>query len=81
METEEIRVGQKITVGEITLLPIIRTSVTCRSVNGGIVCLGSKNLVGIVVVSPEEKRAISIDGEEVPVHHYMELVPELKQLL
>ena len=81
METEEIRVGQHITVGEITLLPIIRTSVTCRNVNRGIVCLGSKSMVGIVVVSPEEKRAISINGEEVPVHQYMEQVPELKELL
>ena len=54
---------------------------TCRDVNRGIVCLGSKNLVGIVVVSPKEKRAISINGEEVPVHQYMEQVPELKELL
>ena len=81
LEIEEIRVGQHITVGEITLLPIIRTSVTCRSVNSGIVCLGSKNLVGIVVVSPKEKRAINVNGEEVPVHQYMEQVPELKGLL
>jgi hypothetical protein len=81
LEKEEIRVGEKITVGEITLLPIIRTSVTCRNVSRGIVCSGSKNLVGIVVVSPKEKRAISINGEEVPVHQYMEQVPELKELL
>jgi hypothetical protein len=81
LETEEIRVGQRITVGKITLLPIIRTSVTCRNVSSGIVCTGWKNPVGIVVVSPEEKRAISINGEEVPVHQYMEQVPELKELL
>jgi hypothetical protein len=81
LETEEIRVGQRITVGKITLLPIIRTSVTCRNVSSGIVCTASKNPVGIVVVSPEEKRAISINGEEVPVHQYMEQVPELKELL
>jgi hypothetical protein len=81
LETEEIRVGQRITVGKITLLPIIRTSVTCRNVSSGIVCTAWKNPVGIVVVSPEEKRAISINGEEVPVHQYMEQVPELKELL
>ena len=81
METEEIKVGQHITVGEITLLPIIRTSVSCRDVSGGIVCSGSKNLIGIVIVSPKEKRAINVNGEEVPVHQYMELVPELKELL
>jgi hypothetical protein len=55
--------------------------VTCRNVSSGIVCTAWKNPVGIVVVSPEEKRAISINGEEVPVHQYMEQVPELKELL
>lgn len=81
METEVIRVAQHITVGEITLFPIIRTSVSCRNGNSGIVCSGSKNLVGIVVVSPKEKRAINVNGEEVPFAQYMKYVPALKELL
>ena len=81
METEVIRVAQHITIGEITLFPIIRTFVSCRNGNSGIVCSGSKNLVGIVVVSPKEKRAINVNGEEVPIAQYMKHVPALKELL
>jgi hypothetical protein len=45
------------------------------------VCFGSKNLVGIVIISPKWKSAINIAGEEVPIDRYTEQVPELKELL
>ena len=73
--------GQRIMVGETTLLPIIRTSAICRSVNRGVVCSGSKSLIGIVVVSPKRKYAMNLDGEEVPVEQYAEQAPEVKELL
>ncbi len=73
--------GQYITVGKTTLLPIIRTSVICRSVNQGVVCSGSKSLIGIVVISPKRKYVINMDGEEVPVELYAEQAPEVKELL
>ena len=63
------------------LLPIIRTSVICQSVNRGVVCSGLKSLIGIVVVSPKRKYAINMDGEEVPVEQYVEQTPEVKELL
>ena len=81
METKEVSAGQYIAVGETTLLPIIRTSIICRSVNRGVVCSGSKSLIGIVVVSPKRKYAIDVDGEEVPVELYAEQAPEVKELL
>ena len=81
MEIEKTSAGQYIIVGELTLLPIIRTYMSCRNVNHGIVCSGSKNLVGIVVISPKWKGAINVAGEEVPVAQYMEQVPEVKELL
>ena len=81
MEIEELSAGQCITVGEITLLPIIRTSVSCRNVGSGIVCSSSKNPIAIVVVSPKWKRAINLAGEDIPVNQYMEQVPGVKELL
>ena len=63
------------------LLPIMRTSVIYRSVNRGVVCSGSKSLIGIVVVSPKRKYAIDVDGEEVPVELYVEQSPQVKELL
>ena len=81
MEIEEVSTGNSITVGETMLLPIVRTSISCRNVNSGIVGSGSKNLVGIVIVSPKWKHAINVAGEEVPIDRYTEQVPELKELL
>ena len=81
MKIEKVNAGQYITIGEITLLPIIRTYISCRNVDSSILCSGSKNVIGIVVVSPKWKRAINVAGEEVPVEHYTEQVPEVKELL
>lgn len=81
MEIEEVSAGKPITVGETMLLPIVRTSISCRNVNSCIVCSGSKNLVGIVIISPKRKHAINVAGEEVPIDQYTEQVPKLKELL
>ena len=81
METQEVSVGQRITVGGTTLLPIISTTVRCLNVERGIVCYGSKTLDGIVVVSEKWTGAMNIAGEEVPVERYTEKVPEVKELL
>jgi len=81
LEIEKVSAGQCITVEEITLLPITQTSISCQTVNSGIICSGSKNLLGIVVISPKWKGAINVAGEEVPVAQYMEQVPEIKELL
>ncbi len=78
---EEVSAGQLITVGEITMLPIIRTAVVCQKVNPGVAGYGYKGLVGIVVVSPKGQYAIDVAGEEVPLERYAEEVPEVKELL
>ena len=81
MEIEEVSAGKPITVGETMLLPIVRTSISCRNVNSGIVCSGSKIPIGIIVISPGWRRALNIAGEEVPLDQYLEQVPEVKELL
>ena len=81
LEKEEISTGQLITVGELTLLPIIRTYMSCQKVNKGIACFGSKAPIGIIVISPSWRRALNITGEEVPLDQYIEQVPEVKELL
>jgi hypothetical protein len=81
LETQKVSAGQRITVGGITLLPIINTSVHCWNIERGIVGYGSKTLDGIVVVSEKWTGAINIAGEEVPVERYTEKVPEVKELL
>jgi hypothetical protein len=75
VEKEEISVGKRITIGELTLVPILRTHVVCLSGRRGITGFGTKEVTGIVVVSPAGSRAISISGEEVPIEQYTAQVP------
>jgi len=81
LKIEEVKAGQPIRVGEITLVPIERTFVTCVGMGGGAVVRGSKGLAGIVVVSGKNRYAIDLTGEEVPVDRCLKQVPELAGLL
>ncbi len=81
MKIEEVKAGQPIRVGEMTLVPIERTFVSCVGMEGGAVVQGSKSLAGIVVVSGKSKYAIDLTGEEVPLDRYLDQVPELARLL
>ena len=81
MEKEEISAGTYIRVGGITLVPILRTAVVCLSGRRGVTGFGTREVVGIVVISPPGNHAISISGEEVPIEEYASQVPEVKELL
>ena len=81
MRIEEVKAGQPIRVGGITLVPIERTFASCVGMEGGAVVRGSKDLAGIVVVSGKNRYAIDLTGEEVPMNHYLKHVPELARLL
>lgn len=81
MEKEEVSAGEYIKIGGITLVPILRTAIVCLGVRKGITGFGTREVVGLVVVSPTGNHAISISGEEVPVDDYTSRVPEVKELL
>ena len=81
MKIEEVKAGQPIRVGEMTLVPIERTFVSCVGMEGGAVVRGSKGLAGIVVVSGRNRYAIDLTGQEVPMDRYLKQVPELVRLL
>ena len=81
MKIEEVEAGQPIRIGEITLVPIELTFVSYLGMECGAVVRGSKGLAGIAVVSGKDQYAIDLTGEEVPMDHYLEQVPELARLL
>ena len=81
MEKKEIVVEGVVTIGEVTLLPIVRTCVNVHRVGKGAMCSVSKHPLGVVIVSPQGRRALNLAGEEVPVEHYLELAPALRDLL
>jgi len=81
VEKEEISTGTLIRIGEVTLVPILRTAVVCLSGRRGVTGFGTREVIGMVVVSLEGNRAISISGEEVPIEKYATQVPEVDELL
>ena len=81
MKIEGVKARQPISVGEITLVPIERTFVSCVGTVGGAVVRGSKGIAGIVVVSGKNRYAIDLTGAEVPMDRYLKQVPELAQML
>ena len=74
-------VAGRITVGDFTLLPIIRTLVRCYESTDGVSCLAQKDVVGVVVVCPTGRNALDLQGQGVPVEKYLEMVPGLEDLL
>ena len=81
MEKEEINIGTLIRIGEVTLVPILRTAVVCLSGRRGVTGFGTREVIGMVVISPAGNRAISISGEEVPVEEYASRVSEVAAML
>jgi hypothetical protein len=81
VEKEEISAGELITVGQVTLLPILRTVANCRMGSRGIIGSGSRDVLGVVVLSPAGQWAISVSGESVSVEDYVRLVPDISELL
>ena len=81
MEKEEIAVEGAVTIGEVTLLPIVRTWVGVRHAGSGIVCSASKRPLAVVIVSPDGLRALNVEGEEIAIEDCLELVPALRDML
>ncbi|MFC1935579.1 hypothetical protein ACFLX9_02290 [Chloroflexota bacterium] len=81
MEIEEFTAGQPLRVGDITLVPIIRTFVSCAGVETGVVVHGSRSPTSIVVVSKEDKYAMNLTGKRMPIDQYLQQVPGLAEVL
>jgi hypothetical protein len=47
----------------------------------GISFLGTKQPLGVIVISPLEKKAFKVSGEEVPLDELIKELPGIKKLL
>ena len=81
MEKQKVTAGKHIILDQVTLVPVLRTTVCGYNGKHGITGFGSKEVIGVVVVSPAGIRAIDISGEEVPVKEYLRLMPDLAEVL
>ena len=81
MEKKEIIAESPITVASVTLVPVAEVTLNYLEVKSGIAFFGSKKPVSLVLVSPSEKKAFRITGEEVPLTQLIEEVPSLGEII
>ncbi len=70
MEKEAVFTGEPLTIGEVTLLPVLRVRVACQRLSGGVVATGAKDVIGIIVISAEGRRVIPVTGDERQLEEY-----------
>ena len=81
MEKEGIKTEAPYTVAGVTLIPIVKTQLNYRQGKKRLSYFGVKQPVAVLVISPQDKRAFRISGEEVSLDQLIEEVPELKEIL
>ncbi len=70
MEKEVVFVGEPLTIGEVTLVPVLRTRVGGQYRAGGVFATGAKDVIGIVVISAEGRRVIPVTSDEPQLEEY-----------
>ena len=81
MEKKEVEIGNPVTIGEATLIPVVELSLKYWRGGGGFSCFCTKQPASIVVVSPSGKRAFRISGEEVPLDQFIQETPGIREVL
>jgi len=81
MEKEEISIESPATVAGVTLVPIVKASLGRWQSKTRFSFLGFKQPIGVVVVSPQARRAFRMDGAEVPLDELTREVPGLEEIL
>ena len=81
MEKKEVTIGNPVVVAGVTLIPVTRVSLNYWCGNGGISSFGIKQPVSVVIVSPSDKRAFSVTGEEVSLAQLIQDVPGVSEIL
>ena len=81
MEKKEVEIGNPVAIAGITLIPITRVSLNYWQHNGGISFLGIKQPLSLIVISPSEKKAFKVSGEEVSLDELTQEVPGIEKQL
>jgi len=81
MEKKEVETGNPVTIAGITLIPVTEISVHSWQRKGSISFFGVKQPLSVVVISPSEKKAFRVSGEEVPLDELIQEVPGVKKFL
>ena len=81
MEKKEVEIGNPMTIGGITLIPVIELSLNYWRGGGRFAYFGIRQPVSIVVVSSSGKQAFRTSGEEVPLDQFIQETPGIREVL
>lgn len=81
MEEKEVEISNPVTIGEVTLIPVVSASLNYWHGKRGLFFFGVKQPLNVLVVSPSGKKALGISGEEVSLDQLIQEVPAIKDLL
>jgi len=81
MEKKEVEISNPVTIAGVTLIPVIKTSLNYWHSNRGVSFFSIKQPLNVIVVSPSEKRAFRITGEEVSLDQLIQEVPGIQEIL
>ncbi len=81
MKEKEVDIGNPVTIGQVTLIPVVEFSLNYWRGGSRFSCFGIKQPASIVVVSPAGKRAFKTNGEEVPLGQFIKETPGIREVL
>ena len=81
MEKKELTTVNPVTVAGVTVVPVSRVRINGWHGRRGVAIFGSKQPVGVIIVSPSAKRAFRITGEEISLEQLAEENPEIAETL
>ncbi len=81
MEKKEVKIDNPVALAGVTILPLVEVSLSYWRRDSRLAILGTKQPVGMVVISPSAKKAFRISGEEVSLEQLIQEVPGIREVL
>jgi uncharacterized spore protein YtfJ len=81
MEKKAVAIGNPVSVGGLTIIPVIQVLLNSWRGRRGASYFGSKQPIAVVIVSPAANIAFRITGEEVSIDKLQQEAPELTGIL
>jgi hypothetical protein len=81
MEKKEVTIEKPVTVGELTLVPVVQVLVNHWRVSSNTSFFSVKQPVAVIVISPLAKRAFRVTGGEVSLDQLIQEMPVIGEML
>jgi uncharacterized spore protein YtfJ len=80
MEKTKVTIDDPIVLDGLTIIPVVRLSLKCWHLANFTTACGVKQPVAFLVISPTERRAYGVAGEDVAIDQLIEALPGLEEI-